>query len=92
MKQNPLAPGRATTTGRVALEGMIVHIPDVLADREYVFPKGQQLRVATAAISVSLCCETVFQSALFVLLATDCQADSPTSRLSSSRPSPDPKR
>ena len=43
MKQNPLAPGRATTTGRVALEGKIVHIPDVLADREYVFPKGQQL-------------------------------------------------
>src|SRR5678815_962606 len=28
MKQNPLAPGRATTTGRVALEGKIVHIPD----------------------------------------------------------------
>ena len=43
MKQNPLTPGRATTTGRVALEGKIVHIPDVLADREYVFPKGQQL-------------------------------------------------
>jgi GAF domain-containing protein len=43
MKQNPLAPGRATTTGRVALEGKIIHIPDVLADREYVFPKGQQL-------------------------------------------------
>jgi two-component system, NtrC family, sensor kinase len=43
MKQNPLTPGRATTTGRVALEGKIVHIPDVLADRDYVFPKGQQL-------------------------------------------------
>src|SRR5262249_45527783 len=43
MKQNPLAPGRATTTGRVALEGGVVHIPDVLADPEYVFPKGQQL-------------------------------------------------
>src|SRR5262249_2569251 len=43
MKQNPLAPGRATTTGRVALEGGVVHIPDVLADPEYAFPKGQQL-------------------------------------------------
>jgi GAF domain-containing protein len=43
MRQNPLAPGRATTTGRVALEGKVVHIPDVLADPEYVFPKGQQL-------------------------------------------------
>jgi two-component system NtrC family sensor kinase len=43
MKQNPLAPGRATTTGRVALEGKVIHIPDVLADPEYVFPEGQQL-------------------------------------------------
>ena len=43
MRQNPLAPGRATTTGRVALEGKMVHIPDVLADPEYAFPKGQQL-------------------------------------------------
>ena len=43
MRQNPLAPSRATTTGRVALEGKMVHIPDVLADPEYAFPKGQQL-------------------------------------------------
>jgi signal transduction histidine kinase len=43
MRQNPLAPSRSTTTGRVALEGKIIHIPDVLADPEYVFPKGQQL-------------------------------------------------
>ena len=43
MRQNPLAPGRATTTGRTALEGKMVHIPDVLADPEYTFPKGQQL-------------------------------------------------
>jgi signal transduction histidine kinase len=43
MRQNPLVPSRATTTGRVALEGKIVHIPDVLADPEYVFPKGQKL-------------------------------------------------
>ena len=43
MRQNPLAPGRATTTGRVALEGKMIHIPDVLADPEYAFPKGQQL-------------------------------------------------
>ena len=43
MRQNPLAPGRTTTTGRVALEGKMVHIPDVLADPEYAFPKGQHL-------------------------------------------------
>jgi GAF domain-containing protein len=34
-KQNPIVPGRGTTTGRAALEGKTVHVPDVLADPEY---------------------------------------------------------
>ena len=34
-RQNPMAPGRETITGRAALEGRTVHIPDVLADAEY---------------------------------------------------------
>ena len=33
--KHPIAPGRGTVTARVALEGKIVHIPDVLADAEY---------------------------------------------------------
>ena len=31
----PLRPGRSSVTGRVALEGKAIHIPDVLADPEY---------------------------------------------------------
>ena len=73
MKQNPLAPGRATTTGRVALEGKIVHIPDVLADREYVFPKGQQLGGYRSNLGVPLLRDGIPIGA-FVLIATDCQA------------------
>jgi GAF domain-containing protein len=34
-KQNPIAPGRGTITGRVALEGKTVHVHDVLADPEF---------------------------------------------------------
>jgi len=34
-RQNPIAPGRGTVTARVALEGKITHIPDVLADAEF---------------------------------------------------------
>jgi GAF domain-containing protein len=34
-RQNPIVPGRGTTTGRAALEGKTVHVPDVLADPDY---------------------------------------------------------
>jgi GAF domain-containing protein len=33
--EHPLRPGRGSATGRVALEGRPIHIPDVLADSEY---------------------------------------------------------
>ena len=34
-KQNPIIPGRGMVSGRAFLEGKTVHIPDVLADREF---------------------------------------------------------
>src|SRR5262249_4085756 len=37
MKDHPITPGRGTLVGRTALEGHLVHIPDVLADPEYTF-------------------------------------------------------
>jgi GAF domain-containing protein len=33
--EHPLRPDRGSTTGRVALEGRAIHVPDVLADQEY---------------------------------------------------------
>ena len=38
----PLRPGRSSVTGRVALEGKAIHIPDVLADPEYHATEYQQ--------------------------------------------------
>jgi GAF domain-containing protein len=37
LAQNPIRPGRGSTTARAALERRTVHIPDVLADPEYTF-------------------------------------------------------
>jgi len=35
MRRRRLAPGRDSLVGRIALEGRMVHIPDILADSEY---------------------------------------------------------
>ncbi len=40
MQNNPIAPGRGTLIGRTALEGRVVHIPDVLADPEYTWTQS----------------------------------------------------
>jgi GAF domain-containing protein len=40
LEQNPIRPGRGTTSGRVALERRVVHTPDVLADPEYEFAEA----------------------------------------------------
>jgi GAF domain-containing protein len=37
LAQNPIRPGRNTSSGRAALERRTVHIPDVLADPEYTY-------------------------------------------------------
>ena len=43
IKQHPLLQGRGTLTGRTALEGKTVHIPDVLADPEYTLTQAIEL-------------------------------------------------
>ena len=54
LKQKPLVPTRGTITGRAALEGKIVHFPDVLADPEYTFFEGQELGGFRTALGVPL--------------------------------------
>jgi signal transduction histidine kinase/CheY-like chemotaxis protein/HPt (histidine-containing phosphotransfer) domain-containing protein len=39
----PVEPDRGTVHGRALLEGKIVHIPDVLADRDYTWAEAQRL-------------------------------------------------
>src|SRR5438132_5218831 len=41
LEQSPIAPGRGSLNGRVALERRTVHIPDVHADPEYTYGEGQ---------------------------------------------------
>jgi signal transduction histidine kinase len=41
IQQNPIAPGRNSAAGRVALDRRTVHIPDVQADPEYTWGVGQ---------------------------------------------------
>ena len=43
MTHHRLAPGRNSLVGRIALEGRMVHIPDVLADPEYKQREAQKL-------------------------------------------------
>jgi GAF domain-containing protein len=43
MRRRRLAPGRDSLVGRIALEGRVVHIPDILADSEYNQPEAAKL-------------------------------------------------
>ena len=51
---HPMRPDRRTATGRVALEGKPIHIPDVLVDPEYHAPDYQQAFQYRTILSVPL--------------------------------------
>ena len=51
---HPLRADRSSTTGRVALEGKTIHIPDVLADPEYRATDYQQAFCARTTLGVPL--------------------------------------
>ena len=54
VKSYPITPGRGTGVGRVLLDGQTAHIPDVLADQEYVFADGQRLGGFRTLLAVPL--------------------------------------
>jgi two-component system, NtrC family, sensor kinase len=54
LERHPIVPGRGTAAGRAALEGIIVHIPDVLADREYTLTEGQRIAGYRTLLAVPL--------------------------------------
>ena len=54
LERHPIVPGRGTATGRAALEGIIVHIPDVFADPEYTLTEGQRIAGYRALLAVPL--------------------------------------
>jgi GAF domain-containing protein len=54
MKNRQLTPERGTATGRAALEGKIVHIPDVLEDSEYTWWESQKVGNFRAVLAVPL--------------------------------------
>jgi GAF domain-containing protein len=54
VRDHPIRAGRKTFTGRVALTGEVVHIPDLLADSDYDYGEGPQIGNYRAAIGVPL--------------------------------------
>jgi signal transduction histidine kinase len=59
LKGVALSPGRATVTGRAALEGHAVHVVDILADAEYDMPETYGLGKSRTMLSVPLLREKV---------------------------------
>ncbi len=51
---SPVRGGRGTMAGRVLAEGRTIHMPDVLADREYQFGDGQKLAGFQSLLGVPL--------------------------------------
>ena len=58
-KNRPVTVGRGSAIGRAALEGKIVHIPDVLADPEYTNWEAQKLGGFRSTLGVPLMREGV---------------------------------
>jgi hypothetical protein len=54
MKNRQLIPERGTVTGRAALDGKVVHIPDVFEDSQYTWWEAQKVGHFRAMLAVPL--------------------------------------
>lgn len=54
VEKNPIRPGRGTIVGRVAVEGRVLHVADVLADPEYQWAESQKLGRYRTVLGVPL--------------------------------------
>jgi GAF domain-containing protein/CheY-like chemotaxis protein len=70
MRHYRLTPGRDSLVGRIAVEGRMVHIPDVLADPEYRQPEEQRLGRWRTMLGVPLLREGVPIGALTLTRST----------------------
>jgi signal transduction histidine kinase len=59
IRRNPIVSDRGTLTGRTALEGRTIHIPDVLADPEYTWFESQEFGAFRTWLGVPLLREGV---------------------------------
>jgi len=53
-RHHPVEANRGTITGRVALEGRIIHVEDLADDPDYTMPQAQQLGAFRTALGVPL--------------------------------------
>jgi signal transduction histidine kinase len=65
-KTQTVGPERGSVTGRSLLEGKVVHVADVLADREYTWHDAQKLGGYRAALAVPLLREDVPIGVIFL--------------------------
>ena len=54
MREHLVSPGRGTLAGRTALEGKVIHIPDILADPEYTWQESQKRGGCRSMLGVPL--------------------------------------
>ena len=62
----PIAPSRDTPTGRMALEGRIVHIEDALSDPEFTWSEAQRLGEFRTMLAVPLFREEAVIGSIFL--------------------------